>query len=242
MRFRVILYIIMMAILALPLVTTADESSSLMTFSTVGPDCYADGTTVLDGEYYALVYQTEAAGEISFTLEGGVDCDSSDAVLLRALPRAKDGHCRLTTFAIDSAALPTLSAAGVLRLYLLDTRVYANGVATVGGLNTVQASVPMTATCKITTGSTSGAVCGAFAKSALTAETPSPRITGITVENGVVRITVADTVDGVNYTAVDPFEESAGEVAPVTGKTGSTVELKTPCSSSGSAFFRVKRK
>ena len=242
MQFRYILGVIMMAGLMLPLVTTADESSSLMTFSTVGPDCYADGTTVLDGEYYALVYQTEAAGEVSFTLAGELTCDSSSAVLLRALPRAEEGHCRLTTFAIDSAAMPTLSAAGVLRLYLLDTRVYANGVATVGGLKTVQASVPVTATCKITTGSASGEVCGAFAKSALAAEAPSPKITGIAVENGVVRITVVDTVDGVNYTAVDPFGEDSEVSTTATGRTGTTIELTALSASSGSAFFKVKRK
>ena len=242
MRFRYILGLIMMSGLMPPLVTTADESSSLMTFSTVGPDCYADGTTVLDGEYYALVYQTEAAGEISFTLAGEIDGDSSNAVLLRALPRAKDGHCRLTTFSIDSAALPKLSAAGVLRLYLLDTRVYANGVATVGGLKTVQASVPVTATCKVTTGSASGAVCGTFAKSALAGETPNPKITGIALENGLVRITVADTIDGVNYTVIDPFEVDSEVSTTATGKTGATIVLRMPCSPTGSGFFRVTRK
>jgi len=217
------------------------ESASLMTFSTVGPDCYADGTEVLDGEYYALVWQTEAAGDVKFTMSGAVaDCD--DAVVLRALPRAKGGKCRLTSFAIDSARLPKLSATGMLKLYLLDTRVFVDGVARDGGLESVQASVPVTATCKVTTGSTAGALAvKSFAASQLSSDVPSPRITGISVAEDFVTLTIADTVDGINYTTVDPFTgKGNGESAVVTGKTGAEVQLKVPCGKS--TLFRVERK
>lgn len=218
------------------------ESASLMTFSTVGPDCYADGTPVLDGEYYALVWQTEAAGDVTFTMSGEA-VDSANAVVLRALPRAKDGKCRLTTFAIDSADLPKLSAAGKLKLYLLDTRIYVGGVAAVGGLTSVQASVPVTAMCRVTTGSTIGALSTkSFAATQVSEDVPSPLITGISLSETSVTLTIADTVDGINYTVVDPLTgKSAASSVVVTGKTGAEVKLEIP-RSLNMTMFRVDRK
>ena len=42
----------------------------LISFSTPGPDKYADGTQVLDGEYYSLVY-TKADGSQEVVLNFG---------------------------------------------------------------------------------------------------------------------------------------------------------------------------
>lgn len=231
----------------------ASESASLMTFSTEGPDSYADGTPVLDGEYYALVYQTAAAGDVRFTLSGeiasengsGVSIGTNAAALLRALPRAKGGRCPNTTFSIETEDLPKLSGTGLLRLYLLDTRVYEDGVARVGGLESVQASVPVTATCQITTGASKGrlALSAPFTATDLEADVPPPRITGITVAGGTVTLTVEDTVDHVNYTADDPISETCSfKVSPTTGKTGKPVKLNIPQGGSPSAYYRIIRK
>ncbi|MBQ8125761.1 MAG: hypothetical protein IJ173_07735, partial [Kiritimatiellae bacterium] len=47
--------------LALSLAAFAAQNDALVTFSTKGPDCYADGTTVLDGECYALCWSKDFA-------------------------------------------------------------------------------------------------------------------------------------------------------------------------------------
>jgi len=221
----------------------ATEGASLMTYSSEGPDCYADGTPVLDGEYYALVWQTEAAGDIAFTL-AGEPADSSVAVLLRAVPRAKDGRLPSTTFVVDSSELPTLSGVGKLRLYLLDTRVYAAGQATVGGLGSVQAAVPVTAVTAVETKASEAKVAKlGFSASLLPEDVPAPRITGISVADGEVVLTVADTVDGINYTAVDPFTgERLADAQPATGVTGGEVKVVVPKAAAGSGFFKVGRR
>ena len=45
----------MIGAVGLAFAATAAIDDALLTFSTVGPDKYSDGTTVLDGECYALV-------------------------------------------------------------------------------------------------------------------------------------------------------------------------------------------
>jgi len=232
----------MVALAFLPALFGA-ESARLMTYYSEGPDCYADGTTVLDGEYYALVWQTEAAGNVTFTLAGETS-DPTSAKVLRAVPRAKDGCLQSTVFSVDPSELPTLSAAGVLRLYLLDTRVFAGGEASVGGLGSVQAAVPVTAKTKVEMKSSSAIVPQeGFTESELPADVPAPRITGISVAGGEVVLTVADTVDGVNYTAIDPVTgEGLLDAEPATGRTGGEIQVKIPQGVSGSAFFKVGRR
>ncbi len=103
--------------------TFAAMNDALLSFSTKGPDLYADGTTVLDGESYALVWTKDGNFE-GLTANGSV-VDAEDKLLLVA-PVAKDGKCPNVLFQISAATAETLQD-GVYGVYLLDTRVQMNG-------------------------------------------------------------------------------------------------------------------
>ena len=76
----------MALITAFALANGADDA--VVTFSTRGPDRYADGTTVMDGECYALVWSAD--GVFEGLSANGEPVDSNDKVILIA-PYAKDG-------------------------------------------------------------------------------------------------------------------------------------------------------
>lgn len=87
--------------------------------STVGPDYYADGALVRDGESYALVYtrQGEFAG---FMADGSlVDAVNSEVVLV--LAKAKGGRCPETLCVLGEDFVKARQG-GVWELVLLDTR------------------------------------------------------------------------------------------------------------------------
>lgn len=101
-----------------------------ITFSTKGPDRYSDGTVVLDGECYALVWSAD--GVFEGFAAGGACIDEKDKVVLIA-PVAKDGRCPPVLFQVP-AALATDLSGGKYALYLLDTRVASNGNEVVRGV------------------------------------------------------------------------------------------------------------
>ena len=90
----------------------ADAANVCVMFSTPGPDKYRDGTEVVDGEWYALVWLAEGA---TFT---GVATTATSEVMLAA-PLAKGGKCPLGMFQLDSAKAKTT---GSYKGFLLDTR------------------------------------------------------------------------------------------------------------------------
>ena len=94
-----------------------------LSFSTQGPDRYADGTTVLDGECYALVWSKDGDFE-GFSADGAC-IDAKDRIVLLA-PVAKGGRCPKVLFQIPAAEANELSG-GKYAVYLLDTRVAAGG-------------------------------------------------------------------------------------------------------------------
>ena len=94
----------------------------VITFSTKGPDTYADGTVVLDGECYALVWTKAGAAFAGIDSEGNAVGDDSK-VLLKA-PVAKGGKCPNVLFQIEEGYYKSLGA-GSLAVYLMDTRRFA---------------------------------------------------------------------------------------------------------------------
>jgi hypothetical protein len=71
-----------------------------LSFRTTGPDRYADGTVVLDGECYALVWSKDGDFD-GFDANG--DCvDPEDRIVLVA-PLAKGGRCPPVLFQIPAA-------------------------------------------------------------------------------------------------------------------------------------------
>ena len=98
----------------------AAENDTLIVFSTPGPDTYRDGSAVLDGESYALVWT--AAGETFGGLTGDGKCVSANDRLVAVAPVAENGRCPETVFEIDAEVAKSFQG-GTFALYLLDTRV-----------------------------------------------------------------------------------------------------------------------
>jgi len=220
------------------------EDATLVTLGTKGPDTYADGKVALDGEYYALVWTRTGSVFAGFNVDGSVVAPTTDAVLY-AGPKAKNGCCPKTTFAIDKAVLNALKGSGSFALYLLDTRAFgANGAGGVTVGNAVQgARVVATAAQLSMTGAIGGASdAGVFEPSVL-ADAPTPKIVGIRIEGDEVVLTVENTAKVLNYNvaAGEKPDELANGAAkdPVTGN-GGTIELRVP-KTGNSQFFRVKR-
>lgn len=97
-------------------------------FSSKGPDAYADGEPVRDGEVYALVWTPDGA---KF---GGIDADGKavppSVVALKA-PVAKGGRCPNVLYEIDEGDAKANYPGGTWGVYLLDTRKFkadADGV------------------------------------------------------------------------------------------------------------------
>jgi len=99
----------------------AGINNLVVTFSSQGPDKYADGTTVLDGECYALVYTPDGAEFNGIAGDGTAIAPSKVAI---AAPIAKDGKCPQVQFQIDETYRNKEFPGGTWGVYLLDTRHY----------------------------------------------------------------------------------------------------------------------
>lgn len=99
----------------------AGMNNVLVSFSTVGPDKYADGTTVVDGECYALVWTPTGSAFAGINADGTAAGDSKVAI---AAPVAKDGKCPSVTFQIDESYAAANFPGGTWGVYLLDTRKF----------------------------------------------------------------------------------------------------------------------
>lgn len=175
-------------------------------FSSEGPDKYADGTTVLDGEIYALVWTAnEAFGGLTATGEPVV---SGDKVIGLAAT-AKDGRCTPVVYMLTG---DNEVSGGNFYVYLLDTRVKTVAddgtvVTSVAGLSadgklTAVNAVETIAEPAIATSTTaaSGTVTGAGSvATAAPADAPMPRITAIEVVGAKVVVTVVDTLPCMQY-------------------------------------------
>lgn len=115
-----ILHLTLFALLT-GLATAAGLNDARLSFSTQGPDRYADGTTVLDGECYALVWSKDDRFD-GFAADGTC-LDSEDRIVLTA-PVARDGRCPPVLFQIPAETAAACDG-GRFAVYLLDTRVTA---------------------------------------------------------------------------------------------------------------------
>lgn len=110
----------------------AGTDNLVYTFSTKGPDCYADGTKVADGEWYALVKSSDKSSE-SNKWQQSVGALKSGDVILLAAPLAKGGRCPYAMFQIDQND-PRIKDGGFYYVCLLDTRDESGVPATVDAL------------------------------------------------------------------------------------------------------------
>ena len=102
----------------------AGMEDMVLRFSTPGVDCYADGSAVVDGECYALVWSPKGQTFSGFNADGTA-VSSSDRVVLAA-PLAKDGRCRDALFQVPAEEYAELKG-GEWAVCLVDTR-NMNGV------------------------------------------------------------------------------------------------------------------
>jgi len=237
------------------------EDSSRLSFGTPGPDKYADGTTVADGEYYALVWTKTGATFAGFKLDGSV-VDPTNSAVICAAPLAKGGKCPTVAFVIDETLYAAYKGNGTLALYLLDTRVcgaaassrppYQGDVSldpkdNGGQVATIDETGRGVQGYALVSGdiSASAVPAGVFAASSTDGlEIPSPEIAGIRVEGDEVVLTVKNTTRAINYNVAvgsDPAEAGTAKATaaePVAGN--GTIELRVK-KTGDSQFFKVGR-
>jgi len=100
----------------------AGMDNVLVSFSTPGPDKYADGTIVADGECYALVWTPTNETFVGIAADGAALGKSKVAI---AAPVAKGGRCPNILFQIDEKYAKANYDGGTWGVCLLDTRRFA---------------------------------------------------------------------------------------------------------------------
>ena len=233
----------------------AGMNNVVISFSTPGPDKYADGTTVVDGEKYALVWTPD--GETFAGINANGSAVGGSKVVL-AVPVAKAGKCPRIQFQVDEKYVAANYPQGTWSVVLLDTRVFqldevgkpiiADGnrvVASVGGSNEVNGYGAVGAA-RAAKGGEVGLAGGVAAESSTPAsDTPAPEIKSITVDEDFVYVTITSTKPAFKYTLAAGDEPGAiaerdGDPADY-GSTKEDVILIKPKKSSGE-FFKVNCK
>ena len=198
-----------------PICLFAAANDVVLTFSTPGPDTYADGTTVLDGESYALVW-TKAGATFGGIAADGKLLSANDKIVLVA-GVAEGGKCPTTVFEIEATDFAAYEG-GSFALYLLDTRVKdAEGNVSVAGANALATTAPesvnaigLASTSSSTSSSslipqTSSLTAGsaiALAAVGVHSKIDVPTITALKIEGETVSITVRDTSPTADYFVV----------------------------------------
>ena len=238
--------ILMTILAALALSALAGQDNMLATFSTKGPDCYADGTVVKDGECYALVWTHTNAVFQGITVTGEAVGSQDENRVLCIVPFAKDGHCREVVVEVNKVLADLYAGSGTFSLHLLDTRK-ADGVpgGVESGVNGFGAAEEFTlsASEQLQTISATNAALAATA-TVLPASIPQPKIKSIEVKDGIVRLTVARTSKMVRYgvsSGTSPTAMSAdADFAPQDGDDAGDIVIEAPAKGN-SGFFSVGR-
>lgn len=236
--------------------TFAAQNDLLISFSTRGPDTYADGSTVIDGECYALVWTPDNVESATIAADGTA-VDGAKIVLVA--PVAMNGKCPNVVYRVDVKRVESEFANGKWSVYLLDTRKYSYdkdgksvvtlaGIKNDGSVKLVNAtSMVGDATLKAGSGdnvSLSAAVATkAGIGTELPADVPQPTIAGIEVKGGNVYVTIENAVPYLSYdltTGDTPDAVTESVDKPCTGRDDGTVLLIAPAKEGG-AFFKVGR-
>ena len=229
-----------MAVAGLALASLTAVNDTLISFSTPGPDTYLDGTTVQDGECYALAWSQD--GMFEGGKADGTAVDANDRVVLVA-PVAKGGRCPDLVYQVAAATAEALKG-GRYGVYLLDTRRTVAGE-TVVGLNPetgkldyvksyASATDPIAATDGIASAAAAKAVDGAAVAEYV--EVAKPGV-AIEVKSAVIRLTVTGMSPVADYwvekgTSLQNVSEKIADV-PADG----VVDVEK---TDAAAFFQVK--
>lgn len=204
----------------------AGAGDVLITFSTPGPDTYADGSPVLTNETYGLFY-TDAQGV-------------QDPVPVLTYKTREAGRCTPVMFVIDESKAAKYRS-GKLEVYLLDTR--GNDGSSMGEPRGIVAGEPIV---KSKTASASLAVSTSGFNSSDTTDpvafgVPQPVITGIEFDGDNVLLGVKGLVPCIPYTL-----QSGADTTDITTPAGdiafeSETTIIVP-KTSGGQFFKVTTK
>lgn len=182
----------------------------LISFSTPGPDKYADGTEVQAGECYSLVY-TKADG-------------TQDVVINYQTRYA--GRCSRVIYVVDEATAGKYKD-GTWGVYVLDTRDFNNDGKPAGldnngqpKIKNVQAPVVAAVATSDDNFATAKAKDGVSAGAYDLSDVPQPKIEGIRVANGKVTVTVSNTRPFVGYALVYGNDMTKFSAPPPTGTNG----------------------
>ncbi len=244
----------MIGVAGLAFAATAGINDALLAFSTVGPDKYSDGTTVLDGECYALVW-TKTGATFGGIAADGTAVSETDKIVLVA-PVAKNGCCPKVLFQIDSAMADEL-ADGTYGVYLLDTRVTAaNGTTAPAGTTngkltlvngyglTTQATKVGSASEGIATAAEKDSDGGQVVAAGVAApkDVEQPKITAIKIEGDYVRLTVQNLPGFMRVNSGSTVEagDAQGAAQATDGKSDEVI-LYAPKAAGASGFFKVIR-
>ena len=221
-----------------------------LSFSTKGPDRYADGSIVMDGECYALVWSQDGNFE-GFSADG--ECiDGFDRIVLIA-PVARDGRCPPVLFQIPEAEAEELKN-GQYSVYLLDTRVASgetvrpcgtvNGkLALMNGYGAASANLAISGANsdkKAEEAETASGGQVASILSAVPADCTQPRIKAIRIEGDNVFLTVENLKGFMRVRSGSDVSVSGATDAAVETTGGEDVTLVTR-KPGNSGFFKVIR-
>ena len=227
----------------------AGMDNIVVSFSTVGPDTYADGTTVRDGEVYALVWTPSDAEFAGIGADGEAVAPS---VVVKKAAKAKNGRCPYIAFQILEEDAAKYNG-GTWGVYLLDTRKYASDPVT-GIIDT--SKEPTVGDASIVNGYgvvktfQGSSTANASSSTAINAATVSVvpdlgadlKVTDISVDAENVTLTVTGSMSCLRYGV-----KSGGDPASLTesepdryGKDGE-MTIVIP-KKSGAQFFKVNRK
>ncbi len=214
----------------------AGANDLLIMFSTPGIDKYADGTTVLDGESYALVWTP----------------DEGEPQTVISVPLAKDGKCSPVLFVIDEDDAPNYKN-GSWGVFLLDSRDFGKDPSgkTLAALDDSGKPSVVNVKAAVADGLTkssgfesavSGKGVAAGAYDLAGADVPKPVVTGIKIVGANVIVTVKNTVPFVGYTLQSGKDVSSFAVpegaSTSAGSASDEINLVAP-KKDGAQFFKV---
>lgn len=224
----------------------ASKDNVVITFCSQGTDTYADGSKVLDGETYALVWTPAGATFQGFAADGSAVAPSK--VVLKA-PVAKDGKCPFIKYEIDEGYADTNYKGGTWAVYLLDTRTFAATLSAdgkpqaTGAFGKAVNGYGEVVTAKTSVGFVSADGAAAVGAGLMPADKGEVKITNIELKDGKVFITVSGTVSSAAYAVAEgetPNAIQPTETAAVGNTAGEMILVRDQ--KAGGAFFKVNRK
>lgn len=213
-------------------VTVFGSSELTLPISTPGPDTYADGTSVLVGETYLLVYVSQDHSFQGILTDGTLVDPVNNRIVTRATA-VEGSRCGFKYINYPETLYPS---GGSFLIVLLDTRDASGSVdGLVAGLGsssaTAAASAESTSLSSLSTSMQSGSAStlSTTVSSLAPANTPVPVITTVASGDGAANIHVKNLADNVLYKLESTTDLAAGgswQTASSAGKDLSRITKK----------------